>query len=111
MEHARKKVTDITPIKEVQLTSKTASWLDTLYKCGMVSFGKDNEVILNDEIRELIRAMHAVLAGGNVSLKIEDNGGILYEQLEEIFETAHDQVNNTYRNPDAGMNIPNLLGP
>ena len=111
MEHARQNVTDITPIKEVQLTSKTASWLDTLYKCGMVSFGKNNEVILNDEIRELIRAMHAVLAGGNVSLKIDDNGGILYEQLEEIFETAHEQVNNTYRKGEDRMSVPNLLGP
>ncbi len=111
MEHARQKLTDITPVKEVQLTSKTATWLDTLYKCGMVSFGKDNEVILNEEIRELVRAMHAVLAGGSVSLKIEDSGGILYEQLEEIFECAHDQVNNTYRSREERMSLPNLLVP
>ena len=111
MEQARQNVTDISPIQEVQVTSKTATWLDTLYKCGMVSFGKDNEVIINEEIRELIRGMHAVLAGGKVTLKVEDNGGMLYEQLEEIFESAQEQVNNTYMSRDGRVTITNVLTP
>jgi hypothetical protein len=111
MEQAREVVSDITPTEELLVTNKTASWLNTLYQCGMVSFGKDNEVILNDEIRDLIRGMHAVLAGGKVSLAIEDNGGLLYEQLEEIFQIAHDQANNAYKNREVSDDIILPYGP
>lgn len=108
MEQARQNVTDIAPRLEVPvfpIGTKTFAWLDTLYKCGLVSFGKENEVVLNEEIRDLIRGVHAVLAGGKVSMTIEDNGGMLYEQLEEIFQIAHDQVNAAYMSSAAPDDI------
>ncbi len=111
MEQAKKIVTDITPTREVLVTEKTASWLDTLYKSGMVSFGKDREVVLNEEIRELLRGVHAVLAGGKVSVNIEDDGGLMYEQLEEIFQISHDQVNISYKNREANFDDFSVLVP
>lgn len=94
--------------QQISITNSTQTWTETLYEAGAISFEGDNSVVLHPQVRELVQAMHAVLAGGRVQLEIQSNGGPVFSQLEAQFDAAWTDVAAAYADSD-GKELP--VGP
>lgn len=82
----------------IQTTSITATkgtmlWMQKLYESGAVIFWPEGQISIQPEIRDVIKAMHAILAGGKVELKISYDGGERFLELERLFDESVDEVN------------------
>lgn len=89
----------------VQMTDSTKQWSEALYEAGAMEFKSDTEVVLNPKIRELVSAMHAVLAGGEVKLDIVNEGSPVYQNLERHFEAAWKEISEAYAETE-GTELP-----
>lgn len=90
MENSAKKmnVSHLVKTKEVPITESTVAWIETLYQAGAVTMLPSGGVELDPCVRDGIRALHAVLSGGEVEIKVKSTGGNIYEQLETLFDKA-----------------------
>ena len=111
MQNTAKVLTNIVPITEITVTEGTLSWVETLYEAGAIQFGPEGQMEINPEVREVIHAMHAVLAGGKVNIEIEHDGGNKCVGMERSFDRAMDEAiaANVHRDPSDKRNVP--LGP
>jgi hypothetical protein len=66
-----------------------------LYESGAVMFNHDGSASLNNEVRALISAMHAVLSGGEVNVEIVQTGANTFDFLEQSFHNAFEDANTT----------------
>jgi hypothetical protein len=89
--------------QQISITNSTQTWTETLYEAGAVSFEGDKNVVLHPRVRELVRAMHAVLAGGTVQLEIQSKGGPVFSQLEAQFDAAWTDVAAAYADSDGNV--------
>lgn len=102
MQTAKKVLTNIIPTTEVTATKGTVAWVEALYEAGAVTFEPDGSIALNSEIKMAIDAMHAILAGGDVSIEIKEKGGLKCEELNRIFQTAWEEANSANKNRSNG---------
>lgn len=82
--------------EQMTVTASTRHWAETLYEAGAITYEKDRAVVLHPRIRELVQAMHAVLAGGKIDLKVTSTGGAMYNTLERQFETMWTETAQEY---------------
>ncbi len=85
---AQKQVQDIIQTRDVPMTVHTVDWLDALYEAGATRVDPDGTVRLDPKVRDVVRAMHAVLAGAKVDIRICAEGGPVFEKLEDTFTAA-----------------------
>ena len=100
------KVTDIIPTTSVPVTEGTVKWIEALYHAGAITFHPDRSVKLDPEIRNLIVALHATLAGGEVSVQVRHTGGATFTRLEELFERAWAEAAVANENRDDDEVLP-----
>jgi hypothetical protein len=94
------RVTNITPITGISVTTGTRTWIEAMYEAGAVAISADGGVALNPEVRELVKALHAVLAGGDVQIQIRSTGGETFRKLEGQFDLAMDEASAANRDAD-----------
>ena len=71
------------------VTHGTKHWITSLYELGAVSYKENEGTILHPQLRSVVSAIHAVLAGGEVAINITRPGNeSTYNQLERDFEAA-----------------------
>ncbi|MCK9460053.1 MAG: hypothetical protein M0R80_10475 [Proteobacteria bacterium] len=85
---AEAKVADIIRDAQMPVTKTTLEWFEALYAAGALIYGPDGTVSLEPKVREVIAAMHQVLAGGDVRLEVVRQGDATYAKLEELFDRA-----------------------
>ena len=93
MENTARKITSVIPTENLCVTKSTAVWINKLYESGAVSFNQDRSALLDEEIRNLVRAIHVVLSGGEVKIEISQSGSFIYDQLEKAFQKSWDDSN------------------
>ena len=60
---------------EINVAESTKAWLELLKDNGLYSFdGGSGQLTINEDVAELIDAMHEVLAGGSVKLRVQQAG-------------------------------------
>ena len=111
MQTAEKVVTNIIPTTEVIATTGTVAWMEALYEAGAVSFGPEGHFSVNPEVRHAISAMHAILAGGVVSIKIVNEGGNKYVELEKKFDLACEEASSAHTNRSSDDDVTLPVGP
>jgi len=94
------RVTNITPITGISVTAGTRAWVEAMYEAGAVAIQADGGVALNPEVRELVKALHAVLAGGDAQVQIRSTGGETFRRLEAQFDLAMDEASAANRDAD-----------
>ena len=94
------KVANITPLTGINVTTGTKSWIEALYEAGALSIDADGGVAPNAEVRELVRALHAVLAGGTVDVQVRSTGGETFRKLEAQFDAAVAEASALNRDAD-----------
>ena len=103
---AEREVVDIVPTTQIPVTTGTVRWLEMLYEAGAVSVGEDGEVLVDEEVRALIRALHGQLAGGDVEVRIRREGGALHGELEATFDRACEEAAAANEHRDDGEVLP-----
>lgn len=89
----------------VQMTNSTKQWSEALYEAGAMEFKSDKVVVMHPRVRELVSAMHAVLAGGEVKMEIVSEGSPVYGNLERQFEAAWNDICEAYSQTE-GTELP-----
>lgn len=77
-------------------------WLDALYKSGAVAVNRDGTSRLSPDVRNIVTAMHAQLAGGDVKIKINDQGTEVFDDLEQLFDRTWAEMNDIAKRMDSG---------
>ena len=61
-------------VLSVPVARPTLDWLEACLKGGAVEVTGKGRAALNPKVRELVRAMHVVLAGGDVAVSVKRVG-------------------------------------
>jgi hypothetical protein len=85
---AKTYVSDIIQTKDVPMTFNTVNWIESLHQAGAISVDLNGEVSLDSKVREVIKALHTILAGGKVEINFEAPKSQMFDQLEHQFESA-----------------------
>lgn len=97
--HAQKTaVRDMVQTTELTVTMNTINWTDALHKCGAVTVEPNGEIRLNPKVREIITALHTVLAGGGVTVKMKQIESQTFSMLEQKFELAFNEAKAAVEN-------------
>lgn len=78
---------------EMMVTEHMKLWIGEIFEAGAVSFAPDGTGTLNKEVREMVEALHALLAGGTVEVAIVQKGGERCDRLERFFDQAWEELN------------------
>ena len=81
-------VSNIVPVASVHVTRSTVEWIEQLYSQGAVQFDPDGNIVVDEKVRHAIEALHALLAGGEVSIEIANRGTGAFNTLEQLFDNA-----------------------
>ena len=82
---------------EMTVTEHMNLWIREIFEAGAVSFAPDGTATLNKEVREMVEALHALLAGGTIEVAVVHKGGERGDQLERFFDLAWEELNEVRR--------------
>lgn len=101
-------VRDIIQTTELTVTTNTAKWMDHLHQCGATFVTPSGEVQLHPKVREIVTALHTVLAGGNVTITSDPIDSTTFEALESKFELAFKEAKTAV---EARTHMPRPVSP